>query len=129
LGGQEVSWVQQQFDRTRVIVTRSLLIVDVAAMLLDVFQVHGTLRFVVSLVFGLTVPGWSIVGFIHIRDVAWLVALCVATSLALETVLGEIILSWWWHLQIFEVILTLICASLLVRQLRRANASLEEVRR
>lgn len=118
-----------QASRARRNVTRVLLVIDVLALLLGLFQVHGPFRFVVSLLFALTVPGWSIVGFVSIRGVAWLVALCVATSLALEIVLGEIVLAWWWHLQILEDILTLACAGLLVQQLRRSARSLEGGRR
>lgn len=108
--------------------TRTLLVVDVVAVLLAVFQVHGPFRFVVSLLFSLTVPGWSIVGFVHIREAAWLVALCVATSLALEIVLGEIVLAWWWHLQILEMLLAVACGAVLVLQLRLASAAKDRAR-
>ena len=115
--------MQQRFKLARRFVTRFLLLVDVTAMLLDVFQVHGSFRFAVSLLFSLTVPGWSVVGFLRIREAAWLVALCVATSLALEIVLGEIVLAWWWHLQVLEIFVALVCATLLVQQLRQSPAS------
>jgi hypothetical protein len=43
----------------------------------------------------------------------------MATSFALEIIIGEIVLSSWWHLQILEVILAVVCGALLVEQLRR----------
>jgi hypothetical protein len=105
--------------RARRVATELLLLIAVATLLLSVLQVHGPFRFVVVMIFSLTVPGWSVIGFLQIRDVAWLVSLSVATSLALEMVLGEIMLSWWWHLQILEMLLAAACAASLVWQLRR----------
>jgi hypothetical protein len=95
------------------------LLIDGVALVMDIAQLHGPIRFVVSLVFSVVVPGWSIVGFARIRDLAWLVALTIATSFALEIIIGEIVLSSWWHLQILEVILAVVCGALLVEQLRR----------
>jgi len=105
--------------RIRTAVTRGLLLIDGVALVMDIAQLHGPIRFVVSLVFSVVVPGWSIVGFARIRDLAWLVALTMATSFALEIIIGEIVLSSWWHLQILEVILAVVCGALLVEQLRR----------
>jgi len=105
--------------RIRTAVTRGLLLIDGVALVMDIAQLHGPIRFVVSLVFSVVVPGWSIVGFARIRDLAWLVALTIATSFALEIIIGEIVLSSWWHLQILEVILAVVCGALLVEQLRR----------
>jgi hypothetical protein len=110
-------------------VTWTVLFVDVVAVVLDIGDFRGPLRFVVSLLFALTVPGWSIVGYLRSREVAWLLSLCVATSLAVEVVVGEIVLSWWWHLQILEILLGAVTGALLVGQLRRGSASLDEVRR
>jgi hypothetical protein len=122
--------VMSRLDRrARKVMTEALLLVDVTSLGLVVFQVHGPFRFVVTMIFSLTVPGWSVVGFLKIRDVAWIVSLCVATSLALEMVLGEILLAWWWHLQIFEMLLAGACAAMLVWQLRRDRRAMDASRR
>jgi archaellum biogenesis protein FlaJ (TadC family) len=104
--------------RVRRAVTETLLLVDVVTVIFSAVHLQGSLRFVVALIFGLVVPGWSVVGFLKIRDVALLISLSIATSLSVEMVLGEAMLAWWWHLQIFELILGIVCASLLVLQLR-----------
>ena len=109
--------------RVRRAVAKTLLVVDVAAIVLATFHIYGSFRFVISLAFGLAVPGWSIVGFLRIRETALLVALSIASSLCIEMVLGEALLAWWWHLQVFELILGVICAFLLSLQLRALASS------
>ena len=106
--------------------TALLLVIDAMVLVLTIFQVHGTLRYTVALIFGLTVPGWSVVGFLKIKDVALLVSLTFAASLAGELVLGEIMLARWWHLQLFEMMLCAVCGYLLWRQLNVALAPEDE---
>src|ERR1700731_3043962 len=112
-------------QQVRRLITAIVLAVDVVALLLAVMQTHGSLRFVVSLAFGLSVPGWSVVGFLRIKDVALLVSLTIAVSLAIELIVGEIMLGRWWHLQLAEMGLAAACAFLLVTLLRAQRRTSE----
>jgi uncharacterized membrane protein len=114
-------------QQVRRLITAIVLAVDVVALLLAVMQAHGSLRFVVSLAFGLLVPGWSVVGFLRIKDVALLVSLTIAVSLAIELIVGEIMLGRWWHLQLAEMGLAAACAFLLVTLLRAQRRTSERV--
>jgi len=111
----------RQERQARIVTTEFLLLIDVMTFFFSALQIHGGVRFVVVMIFSLTVPGWSVVGFLQIRDVAWLVSLSVATSMALEMVLGEIMLARWWHLGIFEMLLAAVCAGALLWQIRRTR--------
>ena len=128
MGGDALDDVTPRRERrVRDSLTSALLAIDILAVVLTIFQVHGTLRYVAALIFGFTVPGWSVVGFLKIRDVALLVSLTLATSLAAELVLGEFLLARWWHLQLFEMMLGAACGYLLTLQLR-ARPRPEEIR-
>jgi len=102
----------------------ALLAVDAAFVVLVVAGIHGPTRFAVGLAFALLVPGWSIVGLLHLDRPALELALTIATSLALLLVCAQLLLSLsLWHLEAFAIFLALACApSLLWQFAERARA-------
>jgi uncharacterized membrane protein len=97
-------------------------------LVLCVANVHGPLRFVVGLLFGVLVPGWAVVGHVRLDDTALEVTLSVATSLALFVVLAQAMTALGaWHPLALEVIVGVASAPSLVwlsreRPRRRARA-------
>ncbi len=81
----------------------ALALVNLVFALLDV---HGPLRFVLGLCFGVFVPGWSFVGLLRLRNAGLEIGLSVATSLALIMVCAQVMITLsQWHLVAFEEVL------------------------
>jgi hypothetical protein len=101
----------------RVFASKVFVCIAVADALLALFNVTGSIRFVLGLVLGLAIPGWSIVGLIHFRDTALEISLSVAASIAIVMVSGQLLITLhFWHLELFEVLLCLICLPSLLHQ-------------
>jgi uncharacterized membrane protein len=90
-------------------------------------DVGGALRAIIGLVVIALVPGWAVVGFLPLRSPPARLALSVVTSLALVTVVAQIMLwtnSWHETVAVVGLVATaaVICALQVVRaavQLRR----------
>jgi len=102
----------------RAVVSLILLIIDVSVLVMTMAGEHGPLRFVLGLVFGVVVPGWSIVGLLRLDNAALEIGLSVAVSLALLLVVAQILMTvHLWHLGALEMVMCLACIPSLVRQL------------
>jgi len=106
----------------RAIISATLVIVDVATFVMAVANVDGPVRFVLGLIFGIAVPGWSIIGLINFKNAALEVGLTFATSLSLIMIFAQIMMTVsLWHPVSLEEILCLICLPSLVWQARPLN--------
>jgi len=106
--------------RSRLNISRVLVFVDVVSLLLALVSVHGALRFVFGLVLGVTVPGWSIVGLLRLRNSALEIGLTMATSFSILLISAQILMTaHLWHLVGFEMLLCLACLPSLWIQSRR----------
>lgn len=104
----------------RLVVSRLLVAVDVATLVLALANVHGTSRFVLGLVFGVFIPGWSLVGLLRMKNTPLEIGLTMAASFALILVGAQILITaHFWHLVLFEEFLCLLCLPSLVWQSRR----------
>jgi hypothetical protein len=91
--------------------------ITLANILLALLDVTWSIRFVLGLVLGLAIPGWSIVGLIHFRDTALEIALSMAASIAIVMVGAQLLITMhFWHLEAFEVFLCLVCLPSLMYQ-------------
>lgn len=97
--------------------SKVLVYITLANIVLALVNVTGSIRFVLGLVLGLTIPGWSIVGLVHLRDTALEIALSMAASLAIVMMGAQLLITiHFWHLEALEVFLCVICLPSLVYQ-------------
>lgn len=102
---------------TRVLVSRFLILVDVAVFVLTVGSFHGPVRLVLGLVFGLFVPGWCIVGLLKLDNPPLEIGLTVAVSLSLLMVIAQILITInQWHLGALEIAICIVCLPFLILQ-------------
>jgi hypothetical protein len=93
------------------------LVVDVLFLCSVVADAHGAARLVLGLAMVVVIPGWSIVGLLRLRDPALELGLTVAGSLALYTVLAQILMAIHaWHLVALEEAVGVLCVPLLMWQ-------------
>jgi hypothetical protein len=101
----------------RVFASRVFVCIAVSDVLLALLNVSGGIRYVLGLTLGLAIPGWSIVGLVHFRDTALEISLSLAASLAIVMVSGQLLITMhFWHLELFEVLLCLVCLPSLLHQ-------------
>jgi hypothetical protein len=101
----------------RAIISLILVVVDLVLLGLTVGGAHGPVRFILGLVLGFIIPGWSLVGLLKIGN-AWLeIALTAAVSLALLMVVAQILITANnWHLVVLEEVTCAICLPSLIWQ-------------
>lgn len=101
--------------------TQFLVAVDVVILVMAFANTLGPVRFFLGLILGVLIPGWSIIGYLKLKNAALEFSLSVATSLALVMVCAQIMItSHLWHLVAFEEILSIACLIPLVHQSTRA---------
>jgi hypothetical protein len=108
----------------RTIVSLTLLIADLVLLDMTVSSVHGPVRYVLGLILGCFIPGWSLVGLLKIGN-AWLeFSLTVAVSLALLMVIAQLLITTnSWHLVLLEEVMCEICLPSLIWQSRGRRRS------
>ena len=103
--------------RARVTISHLLLIVDVAVLVMAVGHLHGAVRLVAGLIFGVVTPGWSIVGLLKLGNAALEFSLTIAVSLALLMVLAQVLMTiHYWNLVVLQEVLCLLCLPSLIWQ-------------
>jgi uncharacterized membrane protein len=91
--------------------------VDLGAFVMAVADIHGPLRFAFGLLFGVLVPGWSIVGLIRVGNFALEISLALGLGLAVLMLLSQILVTVReWHLVTFEEVLAVLCLPSLLWQ-------------
>jgi hypothetical protein len=107
------SWRVGQLDNAPLIrrrFTQFLVCVDIANLIMAFANTHGPEKFFLGLLFGVFVPGWSIIGYLRLKNAALEIGLSVATSLALIMVSAQIMITLnLWHLVAFEELLAIVC--------------------
>jgi hypothetical protein len=108
--------VRRRLD-LRALVSFTLLLADLVLLSMTVGSVHGPVRFVLGLILGCFIPGWSLVGLLKIGN-AWLeFSLTVAVSLALLMVIAQILITTNnWHLLVLEEVTCAVCLPSLIWQ-------------
>jgi len=136
--GEEPKRVEREFDATaalievedwqvegsqfgveswRPLTSKVFVFIALANIVLALLDVTGSIRFVLGLVLGLAIPGWSIVGLVQFRDTALEIALSLAASFAIVMVGAQLLITLhFWHLEAFEVFLCLVCLPSLMHQ-------------
>jgi hypothetical protein len=95
---------------SRSYVSRALAVVDVVTLVMAMANVHGPARFFVGLIFGVVIPGWSVVGLLKLKNAALEIGLTLATSLSLIMILAQIMITvHLWHPILLQEILCLLC--------------------
>jgi uncharacterized membrane protein len=98
-------------------VTWGVVILDLLVIAMVVANVHGPTRFVLGLLFAMTVPGWALVGALRLGHPLLEVSLCVAASLSILVLVAQLAITvGWWHLAGVEVIVGLLALPALVWQ-------------
>jgi hypothetical protein len=101
----------------RTIISLALAIVDVVTFVLTVANVHGAGRFIFGLIFGLAIPGWSVIGLIKLKNAALEVGLTIATSLSLTMIVAQIMITVsLWHPVALEELVAVVCLPSLLWQ-------------
>ncbi len=115
--------------RARTTVSISLLLADLAVLIMTVESLHGPVRLVLGVILGLVVPGWSVVGLLRLENAALEVGLTVAVSLASCMVVAQILLALHaWHLVVFEEVTCVLCLPSLTWQSHLGPRRLERSR-
>ncbi len=101
----------------RAIISTVLVLIDIATFVMTMTNVHGPGRFFCGLVFGLAIPGWSVVGLLKLKNAALEVGLTLATSLSLIMILAQIMMTVnLWHPIVLQESIGLLCLPSLVWQ-------------
>ncbi len=102
---------------TRAVASMLLLGMDVILLALTAMDVRGPVRFVLGLVLGLVIPGWSIIGLLRIRNVPLEASLTVAVSLSILIVTAQLMMTFrLWHPIALEELICLACVPSLFAQ-------------
>jgi hypothetical protein len=100
---------------TRAVLSRLLLLIDVAAFAVTVGAVHGPARIGLGLVLGLVIPGWCIVGLLKLDNPPLEFGLSLAVSLSLLMIIAQILETInLWHLAALEEVTCVICLPFLI---------------
>lgn len=106
----------------RVIISRVLVLVDVAVLVLTVAGVHGPLRLVLGLVLGVVIPGWCVVAPLKLDNAALELGLTWTVSLSLLMLVAQILMTVkLWHLVALEEITCVLCLPFLLNQAKLAT--------
>jgi hypothetical protein len=106
-------------DHARRTLSRVLLLVDITIFFLTVADVHGVLRFLLGLILGVVIPGWSVVGLLKLNNAALEISLTIASSLSLVMIAAQIFITVnLWHPIVLEELTCLLCAPALAVQSR-----------
>jgi hypothetical protein len=118
------SWNLRQYENAPAIrrrFTQFLVAVDLANLIMAFANTHGPVRFFLGLLFGVVVPGWSIIGYLKLKNAALEIGLSVATSLAFIMVSAQVMITLnLWRLESYEEILAIVCLIPLLRQSTQA---------
>lgn len=96
-----------------------LTVIDVVVLGMTIASVDGPVRFILGLVLVLYIPGWSIVGLLHLHNAPLEVALSVAGSLALLMACAQLLMTvHYWHLGVLEIVVCILCLPSLLIQVR-----------
>jgi hypothetical protein len=100
----------------RAFLSRVLVAVDLANIVMTLIGAHGPIRFTFGLILGLFIPGWSVIGSLKLRNFALEFCLSMASSLAIILIAAQTMtLLNFWHLGAFEVFVCCVCLIPLVR--------------
>jgi hypothetical protein len=106
----------------RAMISRLLLGIDVAALVLTAMGIHGPLRLVLGLVLGIVIPGWCIVAPLKLDNGALEFGLVLTVSLSLLMMVAQILMTLGlWHLVALEEITCALCLPFLLNQARLAT--------
>lgn len=101
----------------RVVISATLLVVDVLLLALVLSDTVGPWRFVFGMVFAITTPGWSLVGLLQLRNGALEIGLSLALSVALVMICAQVMMTLQlWHPVALEELMCVACAPSLVLQ-------------
>jgi len=104
----------------RAYVSQFLIVLDIVVFIMAMADVHGPVRLFLGLIFGIIVPGWSIVGFLRLESAALEFGLTIAVSLSLLMIAAQVLITLsLWHLVAFEEITCAGCLPFLWLQSRQ----------
>jgi hypothetical protein len=96
-------------ESARVLVSRFFVFVTALNLLLVIIGVTGPVRYLCGLILGVAIPGWAIVGRLKLHYAALEVGLSIASSLAILIVSAQVLITiHYWHLSIFDVVLSIV---------------------
>jgi hypothetical protein len=102
-----------------------LVIVDIVIFILATADLHGLVRYILGIVLGLVIPGWSAVGLLKLENAALEMSLVLASSLTFVMIAAQIMITLHqWHPVAFEEILCVVCLPPLLYQSRLVRAVL-----
>jgi O-antigen/teichoic acid export membrane protein len=111
------------------IVSITLLVIDLATLVITLGNVHGPARFVLGLVLGAIIPGWSVIGLLRLGNPPLEFGLTVALSFTLLMFVAQILeTAHAWHLTGLQEVTCLVCLPLLIWQILRPRGPREHVR-
>ena len=101
----------------RAVTSTVLVLIDVATFIMATTSSDGPGRFFCGLVFGLAIPGWSVVGLLKLKNAALEVGLTLATSLSMIMIFAQIMMTVnLWHPIVLQESIGLLCLPSLVWQ-------------
>ncbi len=111
--------------RRRAWVSLVVLVFDGAALAATATNVNGPLRFCLGVIFGLLVPGWTVVGFLALGNAALELALTIGLSLSIVMVLAQVMMTagLWHPLALQELVGTACAPALIVSVVRNVERS------
>jgi uncharacterized membrane protein len=102
---------------SRVIVSTALLLADLLIFAMTVGNMHGPIRFILGLILGVAIPGWSIVGLLGLHNAALELGLTLAVSMSLLIVVAQLLITFHlWHPIALEEATCLVCLPSLIWQ-------------
>lgn len=107
----------QWMPSSRVIVSTALLLADLLIFAMTVGNMHGPIRFILGLILGVAIPGWSIVGLLGLHNAALELGLTLAVSMSLLIVVAQLLITFHlWNPIALEEATCLVCLPSLIWQ-------------
>jgi hypothetical protein len=108
---------------SRGMISQTLVLVDVVTFVLTMANVHGPVRYVLGLILGVVIPGWSVVGLINLKNAALELSLTIASSLAMVMIAAQLLITFHlWHPIVLEEFTCLVCVpSLMLQSVSRSS--------
>jgi uncharacterized membrane protein len=101
----------------RRLVSRALLLIDIATLVMTEAGVHGPARILFGLILGVVIPGWCAVAPLKLDNAPLEFGLTLAVSLSLLMLVAQILITVnLWHLVALEEITCAACFPFLLYQ-------------
>jgi hypothetical protein len=107
---------------SRATLSAFLVLADFSTLVVTLADVHGPVRYLLGLVLGIAIPGWTVVGLLSLKNPALEWGLTIAMSLTIIMIVAQVMITIkLWHPVALEELLCIVCFPSLLWQSRTSQ--------